>query len=173
MKNKLSSLEKKSKYWLMRHWGMSLREPLSDAEVCQRICILTGKAAPRRKERKQFMADYWREVAQEISPAPQGPAQTKSRELRRSFYQSDAWRALRYEALRLHGARCQCCGATARDGKVIHVDHIKPRSRYPHLELVLANLQVLCDDCNLGKAARDETDWRPAGEEESLRELEQ
>lgn len=43
----------------------------------------------------------------------------------------------------------------------MHVDHIKPRSKYPALELVLSNLQVLCEDCNLGKLAHDETDWRP------------
>src|SRR5262249_39926358 len=42
-------------------------------------------------------------------------------------------------------------------------DHIKPRSKFPELELELGNLQVLCADCNLGKRAWDQTDWRPAG----------
>ena len=41
------------------------------------------------------------------------------------------------------------------------VDHIKPRSRYPALELTLTNLQVLCNDCNMGKSNDDETDFRP------------
>src|SRR5688572_13677972 len=82
--------------------------------------------------------------------------------LRKDFYQSDEWRAVRYEALKLHSARCQCCGRSARDGIVIHVDHIKPRSRFPELALTLDNLQILCEDCNLGKMARDETDWRPS-----------
>lgn len=37
----------------------------------------------------------------------------------------------------------------------------KPPSKFPDLALVLANLQILCEDCNLGKMARDQTDWRP------------
>lgn len=41
------------------------------------------------------------------------------------------------------------------------MDHIKPRSKYPHLELVFNNLQILCKNCNQGKSNIDETDWRP------------
>lgn len=78
------------------------------------------------------------------------------------FYLGAPWRELRYRALKLHGGACQCCGARASVRRPLHVDHIKPRSRFPELELVLSNLQVLCEDCNLGKGARDQTDWRPA-----------
>jgi 5-methylcytosine-specific restriction endonuclease McrA len=77
-----------------------------------------------------------------------------------SFYETPEWRRLRYKALTLHGAVCQCCGARPSRGKPLHVDHIKPRSKFPELELDLNNLQVLCDDCNLGKGAWDQTDWR-------------
>ena len=42
----------------------------------------------------------------------------------------------------------------------MHVDHIKPRSTHPHLSLDESNLQVLCDDCNVGKSNRYEDDWR-------------
>lgn len=77
-----------------------------------------------------------------------------------AFYSSQAWRELRYQALVQHGAKCQCCGRGRKDGVVIHVDHIKPRSKHPSLALVLSNLQVLCDDCNIGKLNKDETDWR-------------
>ena len=76
------------------------------------------------------------------------------------FYESNEWKKLRYQALVQHGAACQCCGATRADGIKLHVDHIKPRSKYPHLELVLENLQVLCERCNMGKSATDQTDWR-------------
>lgn len=77
------------------------------------------------------------------------------------FYASDEWRAVRYEAIKQHGARCQCCGRSPKKHNVvIHVDHIKPRSKYPDLQLEVDNLQVLCEDCNLGKMARDATDWR-------------
>ena len=77
------------------------------------------------------------------------------------FYKSTAWRQLRYLALKNASASCQCCGAGSTPGAPLHVDHIKPRSRYPELELNLDNLQVLCQDCNIGKGAWDDTDWRP------------
>lgn len=76
------------------------------------------------------------------------------------FYDSDDWKRLRYQALLKHGAACQCCGATRSDGVKLHVDHIKPRSKHPELELNLDNLQILCEPCNMGKRAWDETDWR-------------
>jgi len=76
------------------------------------------------------------------------------------FYRTREWMRLRYQALDKHGATCQCCGATRAQGEQMHVDHIKPRSIYPALELVLDNLQVLCRPCNLGKSNTSETDWR-------------
>lgn len=77
-----------------------------------------------------------------------------------NFYESDAWRDVRYRALKLHGGCCQCCGARGSRDAPLHVDHIKPRSQFPGLALDLTNLQVLCADCNLGKSDRDQTDWR-------------
>lgn len=77
------------------------------------------------------------------------------------FYSSRKWRDLRFKALRLYGFKCMACGMTAADGVKLHVDHIKPRSRFPHLELSLENLQVLCEDCNLGKSNKSEDDLRP------------
>jgi 5-methylcytosine-specific restriction endonuclease McrA len=76
------------------------------------------------------------------------------------FLLSYEWRKLRMEALKKYGARCQCCGATRADGIKIHVDHIKPRKRYPELALDIGNLQVLCEVCNHGKGNWDNTDWR-------------
>jgi 5-methylcytosine-specific restriction endonuclease McrA len=76
------------------------------------------------------------------------------------FFRSREWQELRYFVLKKYGAKCQCCGAGRADGKVIHVDHIKPRSRFPLLQWEVNNLQVLCEDCNLGKGAWDRTDWR-------------
>lgn len=32
------------------------------------------------------------------------------------FYASKEWRMIRYEALRLYGHRCQCCGASPKEG---------------------------------------------------------
>lgn len=74
-----------------------------------------------------------------------------------SFYASVPWLKARYQAIRMHGRRCQACGET--NGR-LHVDHIKPRSKYPELELDINNLQVLCEACNLGKSNKFEDDWR-------------
>ena len=76
------------------------------------------------------------------------------------FLNSYAWRKLRMQVLEKYGARCQCCGRTRADGIVIHVDHIKPRRKYPELALDFNNLQVLCEVCNHGKGNWSETDWR-------------
>lgn len=76
------------------------------------------------------------------------------------FLESYEWRRLRMEVLKKYGASCQCCGANRKTGAVIHVDHIKPRKRFPELALDINNLQVLCHECNHGKGNWDMTDWR-------------
>lgn len=81
----------------------------------------------------------------------------------KEFYASRAWIDLRYEVLRERGARCECCGASAKDGVSIQVDHIKPRVKYPSLALEKSNLQVLCELCNKGKLHIFEDDWRIMG----------
>ncbi len=78
------------------------------------------------------------------------------------FLESYEWRSLRYEVLKLHGAKCQLCNHSREDGLKMHVDHIKPRKKYPQLALDINNLQVLCEVCNHGKGNWDETDWRTA-----------
>ena len=69
------------------------------------------------------------------------------------FYATDEWRKLRWRVLSLSNGKCVMCGRNSGHGIVLHVDHIKPRSKYPALELEIDNLQVLCEDCNLGKGA--------------------
>lgn len=78
------------------------------------------------------------------------------------FYLSPAWRDLRYRVLKYYGARCHCCGRSPRThaGLMIEVDHIKPRSRFPALQLTFSNMQILCRDCNQAKGGHDSTDWR-------------
>jgi 5-methylcytosine-specific restriction endonuclease McrA len=77
------------------------------------------------------------------------------------FYNSPEWRSLRYRVLKKYGPICMLCGATRDDGVRMHVDHIKPKSKFPGLALEFTNMQVLCEDCNLGKSNKDDTDWRP------------
>jgi hypothetical protein len=79
----------------------------------------------------------------------------------KDFYWSDEWRALRYRRLKASDGCCCLCGRSHRaHGVILHVDHIKPRSKHPELELVFDNTQVLCEDCNLGKSNRCARDWR-------------
>ncbi|MBO2702205.1 HNH endonuclease [Shewanella algae] len=69
-----------------------------------------------------------------------------------NFYQSRAWLALRYQVLQTHEHKCVECNRTkAEHNIVLHVDHILPRSKYPHKALDINNMQILCEDCNLGK----------------------
>lgn len=81
-----------------------------------------------------------------------------------NFYSSMPWRILRMKVLVKYGAVCQCCGASKDHGAVMHVDHIKPRSKYPELSLRFSNLQILCEACNVGKLNIDQTDWRKPAE---------
>lgn len=77
-----------------------------------------------------------------------------------AFLQSKAWKRLRLQAIKLHGSKCQACGATPASGAVLNVDHIKPRLLFPALALRIDNLQVLCSECNEGKGNWDMTDFR-------------
>lgn len=87
-----------------------------------------------------------------------------------AFYASWEWKQARYEALKLHGRQCMCCGWSPEPGSKGHlcVDHIKPRSKFPALALDVSNLQVLCNSCNMGKSNIHQDDFRSEwhGEEE-------
>lgn len=76
----------------------------------------------------------------------------------KDFYRSWEWKRLRYDFVKSSKQRCGCCGASAEQARLV-VDHIKPIRRYWNLRLDPANLQILCDDCNMGKGSRDETRW--------------
>jgi 5-methylcytosine-specific restriction endonuclease McrA len=136
------------------------------------VRVVYGKELSR-KQARQFLIEAWRasnmgagEPRRERSKVNPDAAKKhitrprRAKDDRKDFYRSEDWRKLRYLALVEHGGKCQACGASAKTGAVLHVDHIKPRSRYPELQYALSNLQVLCGDCNLGKGAWDETDWR-------------
>lgn len=61
---------------------------------------------------------------------------------------------LRYEIMHRDGFKCQLCGRSAKDGAILHVDHIVPVSKGGKTEK--NNLRILCDQCNLGKRNRIE-----------------
>lgn len=74
------------------------------------------------------------------------------------FFKSQEWRTARFFTLKKYDRKCALC---FRTNVPLHVDHIKPRSKFPELALNPNNLQVLCEECNLGKLNYDDTDFRP------------
>lgn len=123
-----------------------------------------------KKSMKRALRKFRREVAaaEGIISRETSEALFKVRKLGRpakgyekndGFYESRAWKELRYEVIRDSDGKCSCCGADRSTGAVMHVDHIKPRYKFPELSLTKSNLQVLCADCNVGKGAWDQTDF--------------
>lgn len=135
------------------------------------VAQLSGITVPKTKKDRWVMIRKFAALPLSIPTALTPIVEAPKKEKRpknptkvqfKAFYLARRWRTLRYEALKIHGAACQCCGGTAKStGRPMHVDHIKPRSKFPELELTLSNLQVLCEDCNMGKGGHDQTDWRP------------
>lgn len=66
------------------------------------------------------------------------------------------WFRLRARVLATYGAKCMKCGSVEN----IEVDHIKPKSKFPELQWVFENLQVLCRECNVAKWNYHSTDYR-------------
>lgn len=74
-----------------------------------------------------------------------------------TFYDSNEWQFLRKRTLKRYGCICMKCKSKNTE---MHVDHIKPRSKYPELERDENNLQVLCRGCNMIKSNKNEIDYR-------------
>jgi hypothetical protein len=73
-----------------------------------------------------------------------------------------AWKTVRYKVLEAYQGKCVLCHRSSREHEVmLHVDHIIPKTRNPHLALCFDNLQILCEECNEGKSNKFNTDWRP------------
>lgn len=152
------------KGWVRRHGGMLISATQS------KLLMALDKRKKKQRKRKPLRLT--------LEPVMRAPAPTPKQKLpamrigrttiqmgegfvrSSDFYSSREWRQLRYQALRIHGAMCQACGASPKTGHVMHVDHILPRSVDWKSALELENLQVLCEECNIGKSNWDATDWR-------------
>lgn len=73
------------------------------------------------------------------------------------FYKLSRWRKLRQQAFKIYGKKCHSCGKIEEH---LHVNHIKPRSKFPSLAFDITNLQVLCKKCNSEKGNHVFTDFR-------------
>lgn len=143
----------------MKKNSRAYRTLVANQATCPRCFAPPGAACRKKDGSDRAMAHT---VRYELGKSSGIPVVHVVKKLNVPFYRSDEWRAVRYIALKAADGACQCCGARGSKHAPLHVDHIKPRSKFPELSLVAANLQVLCRDCNLGKSNRDETDWRAA-----------
>jgi len=117
--------------------------------------IAYGKHPPTSLDRRliyQAAKDGVLHVLEDGAPPKPAPADP--------FLSSSEWKRVRLKVLMRDGATCACCGASPQTGARMNVDHIKPRKTHPALALDLANLQVLCADCNHGKGNWCSRDFR-------------
>ena len=140
-KKKKSDLRKKMRTFLASK-GMTFEHPPTNSLLLKNTEIALG-LSPSGAHWERF-----KRVAQALTDIPT--------QCENPFYNTKEWKELRYRALMLNDGRCECCGAK----DMLRVDHVKPRARYPELELKLSNLQVLCKLCDDGKGEWDQTDWR-------------
>lgn len=138
----------------LAHWCSTECAEMMRDETARGI----ASAKKRRDEFQSYVDDMTSHIAYFADWHEKATATIAS--LASSFYKSREWRELRYAALEKHGRKCVACGRTPDDDVKIHVDHIKPRSKHPELALDINNLQVMCEDCNLGKGNKFATDWR-------------
>lgn len=130
-------------------WLRSYGESQIDSGAARRLKDALSKSSkPSAKKGLEVLQSAWIEL-QRLPSANDA-----------DFLQSKAWKRLRYQALKLHGMKCQACGTSPSTGSVLNVDHILPRRLFPESALQIENLQVLCADCNEGKGNWDMTDFR-------------
>jgi 5-methylcytosine-specific restriction endonuclease McrA len=132
-------------------------------------CMQNSRALNKKENLSKVTEDFWEFRTQKDAHWEKVSKERRDnflkewseKETPEDFYASREWLRVRYKALQMHfiryGHTCLCC---KQKFVPLHVDHIKPRSKYPELALDLANLQVLCADCNIGKSNIDETDFR-------------
>jgi len=143
----------------VRGFGLSLGEsPLKLAQM--KLQEVHGVEKPEKGEPRVEYLEKHKELMLESIKKNRHLIPKKTKNSRKAFLESYAWRKLRMEALIKYGPKCMCCGATPETGAVMNVDHIKPRLMYPELALDINNLQILCHECNHGKGNWDRTDWR-------------
>ena len=100
-------------------------------------------AEPSEQEKKEF----YRTVTQ---------GEEWQDDIEKSFYETEEWKSLRRRVFQeYHPPYCGRCGTKEK----LEIDHVKPRSKYPKLELDFDNLQILCSHCNLKKGVKDSLEW--------------
>lgn len=65
---------------------------------------------------------------------------------------------IRWQVFQRDDFKCVACGLSQKDGAILHVDHIVPRSKGG--SDTLDNYQTLCQTCNIGKSNKSDRDLR-------------
>lgn len=141
----------------LRHQDIKVFYQTGHVEIAN---LLANTLGQKFRGSKRDAKNYIRQFLTKKSRSVTKPNKAEILSRKTDFLNSWEWTTLRYQALQKFGRRCMCCGATPETGAVLHVDHIKPRSKFPRLALDINNLQVLCAACNKGKGNWDETDYR-------------
>ena len=121
-----------------------------------------------RKEIKPFLANLYIEKHQSLDFTYKKRNKTAKTKTYKNFYDTPEWQRLRKMVLKCYGLKCMKCAARNTE---LHVDHIRPISKHPHLKLCFGNLQVLCKRCNKEKSNVNENDYRPFVKENFLYNL--
>lgn len=135
---------------LERNGSAILRSPATSKNIARKQVLAKRKEKRKNKRRRETSPHVQKQAFEPI----------RSRTEKDAFYLTWEWKKLRMKALERGGRRCACCGATPADGIRLVVDHIKPLGEFWSLRLELQNLQVLCDDCNMGKGNWLHKDFR-------------
>lgn len=137
--------------------------PATTCALSQAAAILNGMGRPERRVRAASFRRNMMRATNIVKFAPQHfdkrAVPTVSQQKLSEFYESWEWKRLRYDFIKGKLRCCECCGASPKNGTRIVVDHIKPIRHFWDMRLDQSNLQLLCDDCNMGKGSRDLTAW--------------
>lgn len=125
---------------------------------------LRRKLLPERQEKKKTIKQELAAVKKQLFELTQKASKSfkdypkYTAGMDGDFYRTKEWRSLRWDVISKANGKCLVCGKSNKEhGVIMHVDHIKPRSKFPELELVKSNMQLLCEECNIGKGAKIQT----------------
>jgi hypothetical protein len=132
-------------YFILPAFGWSAVYFYIGVPIIVHLVIVGILTNPRRERRKQVELRI-QELAEE---------RKRKIEEAQSFYSSPEWLKLREQVIREEGRVCAQCGRHIKNDNDVTVDHIRPRTKYPHLALSRENLRVLCRRCNSRKKDRE------------------
>lgn len=126
-------------------------------DIANGISLEYGILGERESIIKQFVRQHGHKFEKE-------PKKAKTLKKKKVTKNNDPltkeWRKIRTDVLKVYGTQCMCCGITPSKVTDVHVDHIKPKSKYPELIYDYMNLQILCKGCNEEKSDKHFTDYR-------------